>query len=232
MLRCLFLVDGYNLYHSLDDADQHTLKWLDLHKLAEKITAPLPEHSVKVYWFSAYAEWNKEPLARHRAYAAALRSVGVHIVLGNFKKKRRHCKNCSNEWHTHEEKETDVNIAVHLVRAAYERSYERMYIVTGDTDITPAIRMAKEIYPEGLITITAPPGRDRYISSLLNVADNQQRLSFDMFRQAQLPDIINNSAGDVVAQRPDKYSLALASSNASANIPSIGATLGTAATHP
>lgn len=61
MLRCHFLIDGYNLYHSMDDAGKHPLKWLNLHRLAEIITAPLPEHSVKVYWFSAYAEWREAP---------------------------------------------------------------------------------------------------------------------------------------------------------------------------
>ena len=206
MLRCHFLIDGYNLYHSMDDAGKHPLKWLNLHRLAEIITAPLPEHSVKVYWFSAYAEWREAPYKRHRSYVSALKTMNVHIVLGNFKRKPRSCKNCKSEWLGHEEKETDVNIAIHLIKAAFERSYDRMYIITGDTDIAPAIRMAKEIYPEGMITIAAPPGRDRNISALLRSVDNQQKLSFEMLKQAQLPDTITLNDGKIIT-RPDKYKI-------------------------
>lgn len=189
----------------MDDLKEHSIKWLDLNKLSKIITSPLKGPSIEILYFTAYATWKPEQYKRHRAYVAALKSVGVKVVMGNFKCKKRKCKNCSVEWESHEEKETDVNIAINIIKSAYERAYDRLFIVTGDTDVAPAIRMAKQIYAEGLITIAAPPGRDKYINALVNSADNKQKLSFEMFKQAQFPDVINDDRGNVICNKPAKY---------------------------
>jgi hypothetical protein len=65
-----------------------------------------------VYYFSAYAVWQPRKVGRHIAYVKALRAVGVTVVLGQFKQKDRRCPACNHTWVGHEEKETDVNIAI------------------------------------------------------------------------------------------------------------------------
>lgn len=51
--------------------------------------------------------------AASRIYVAALRYVGVVPVMGQFKNKDRWCNSCGAKWMGHEEKETDVNIALY-----------------------------------------------------------------------------------------------------------------------
>lgn len=81
-VRVVALFDGFNFYHAVDDLGLHHLKWLDLMALA-RVFAPGPVHEVvMVAYFSAYATWLPASYARHRAYVAALRAVGVTPVMG------------------------------------------------------------------------------------------------------------------------------------------------------
>lgn len=40
--------------------------------------------------------------------------------MGKFKEKDRSCNICSSMWNAHEEKETDVNIALYILDEAYQ----------------------------------------------------------------------------------------------------------------
>lgn len=39
----------------MDDAKEHSIKWLNLNKLAKTITAPLKGASIEILYFTAYA---------------------------------------------------------------------------------------------------------------------------------------------------------------------------------
>jgi hypothetical protein len=83
-------VDGFNLYHALDALDEPRFKWLNLKALAETFLRP-GEALQCVAYFSALMVWDREKMMRHRAYIAALKSVGVEPVLSKFQKTRKHC---------------------------------------------------------------------------------------------------------------------------------------------
>ena len=57
-----------------------------------------------------------------------------------------------------EEKQTDVNIALKLLRLAVENAYDKAIIISGDTDLIPAVRTVKEMYPEKQIGVVIPIG--------------------------------------------------------------------------
>lgn len=124
-MRAALYVDGFNLYHAIDDLKDDRLKWLSLHDLGQTIILRRTETLVQVVYFSAYAHFRtaKDPsiVARHRQYVAALQATGVEVVLGNFKRKPRQCLRCNAKWDSHEEKETDVNIAVPVARLRIAR---------------------------------------------------------------------------------------------------------------
>lgn len=83
---------------------------------------------------TAYADYltSRDPsiVGRHKLYVSALESTGVETVLGNFKRKPRNCRSCNAMWDSHEEKETDVNIAVRLVADAYKDKYDVAYVLS------------------------------------------------------------------------------------------------------
>jgi Transposase, Mutator family len=86
-------VDGFNVYHAIDDMSRATrgalnhLKWLDLRKLMTVFTDPAVHEIVVVKYFSAYATWKPQQHARHQIYIKALDHSGVQVILGQFKEK-------------------------------------------------------------------------------------------------------------------------------------------------
>jgi len=116
--RVSFLVDGFNLYHSVRDAitDHHLSrgKWLNLSRLCQNfLSACGPAAQMQsVHYFSALATHiDQQAPLRHQALISAMESTGVQVVLGQFKKKLIRCKaGCGKSGWGYEEKETDINI--------------------------------------------------------------------------------------------------------------------------
>lgn len=151
-------VDGFNLYHALDDLHDDSLKWLCLRRLSESIIRG-DEQLRSVKYFSAFATWMPESMLRHRAYVEALKCEGVKFIEGNFKKKFLKCKVCGAQYHTHEEKETDVNIAIHLIKDTFLDDFDRAIVISADTDMASAVAMARQLSGTKRIDVVCPPGR-------------------------------------------------------------------------
>lgn len=158
MRRVIVYIDGFNLYHAIDDLKQPHLKWLDVRSLAEGLLRK-DEVLKSVKYFSAFATWLPPSYARHRDYVDAIMSRGVITHLAQFKKKPRKCFSCGAKWIGHEEKETDVQIAVHMVADALKGEADRLIAITADTDIAPAIRMIASSAPKCEVFVAAPPKR-------------------------------------------------------------------------
>ena len=58
----------------------------------------------------------------------------VNIVYGEFKRKDKYCNLCKRTYHTYEEKQTDVNIAIQLFKLSIEDKYDKAIIISGDSD--------------------------------------------------------------------------------------------------
>jgi uncharacterized LabA/DUF88 family protein len=156
-VRVQAFVDGFNLYHAISNLHLNHLKWVNLRSLVAGFTDPQVHDLREVYYFSAFATWMPAQLARHRQYVEALKASGVTPVLGQFKAKDRSCKHCGHKWIGHEEKETDVNIALWLLREAYRDRFDEAFIISRDSDLTPAVRMVVEEFPAKSIKIITPP---------------------------------------------------------------------------
>lgn len=205
MTRVVCLVDGFNLYHSLHELRQPWLKWLDLWALSERLVRPRSEQLVAVYYFSAFAQWLPEAHRRHQAYVKGLEAHRVTAVMGHFKTKRRRCKGCRTQWKAHEEKETDVNIAVAMLRLAYQDAFDRCLLVTRDSDLAPAVRAVRQDFPHKTVTVVAPPNRG-HSSELLSAANGEKaKISVRQLETCQLPDAVIDAGGNTVAQRPSTY---------------------------
>ena len=179
--RVACFVDGFNLYHAIDDLRKNQkqlnhLKWLDLNKLAHAFIKPTLETITDVHYFSAYAFWLPDASARHRQYVTALESVGVNVKLGQFKNKSRSCKTCKSNWIGHEEKESDVNFAVELLNRTWKKEFDRAIIVTADTDIVPVLQMIKKDHPCLELTAAIPEMRYGNALALREACHNSMRI--------------------------------------------------------
>lgn len=167
--KAAFFIDGFNLYHSLDNRTSlRKYKWLNLWKFSESLMLP-NETLSDVHYFTAYTDWNPARKLRHQVYVKINKSVGCKVTLGKFLTKDRTsmvmCNTpcagglqqfCKKKYIAHEEKMTDVNIAVGIVKAAATNAYDSIYLISGDNDLLPALETAKEISPTLNIRVVLP----------------------------------------------------------------------------
>jgi len=201
MTRIISYVDGFNLYHAVDDLKRPGLKWLDLWALTISL-ARVGELVVEVNYFSAYATWRPDAFKRHREYVKALEHSGVKCILGHFKSKSRACKRCGASWVQHEEKETDVHIAARIVVDACEDRFDRAILITADSDLVPALGIVKNRYPNKELFVAAPPKR------LTAARGLNPRLEITPGRLAKcpLPDMATDpTTGRVLFTKPASY---------------------------
>lgn len=196
--RTIVYIDGFNLYHAVDDLGENHLKWLDLWSLSEKLLRG-DQQLEAVKYFTAYATWRPRSYRRHQRYVAALETRGVTPVIGRFKRKTVRCHaKCRQTYVTHEEKETDVNIGVHLVADALRDRLDRALVISADTDLNSAVALARSEAPGKRIDLVAPPNRmGRNSAALFEVTTGRVRSSL-------LPAQITLSEGKLLV-RPVEY---------------------------
>ena len=94
--RITFLIDGFNVYHSIKTAIKHSgiagLKWLNCQQMCQSFVSDVIHLQggtlESVYYFTALARHaGADVVLRHKLYIEAMESTGVTTVQGNFKKK-------------------------------------------------------------------------------------------------------------------------------------------------
>lgn len=198
MERLAFFFDGFNLYHALDDTPGfHRYKWLDLSKMARCF---FPRHLItRILYFTAYDTRDLQGLARHQTYVKALQAKGIEIVLGKFKRKDKFCKVCRSTFLSVEEKQTDVNIAIKLFQLALQDQYDRAVIVSGDSDLVPAIEAVRQSFIDKKVHLIAPVGkRGRWAIDLKTAADGHMQMKEKHLATSQLPDPFDLGGGSLL----------------------------------
>lgn len=202
--RITCFVDGFNLYHALHAIGKPYLKWLDLRTLFSHLTRSKSQIITQILFFSAYPTWKPSSYQRHRQYVAALSATGVTPVMGQFKNKPKQCLKCGIQWVNHEEKETDVNMALALLDIAYKDQYDHAFLLTRDSDLAPAVHKVKQNFPEKKITIFAPYNY-RHSSELLQAADANKSINLKHLSTSLFPAEIFDVGGNLVVKRPLEY---------------------------
>ena len=206
-MRVTAFIDGFNLYHSVADIKRDYLKWLNLRLLCEQFVPSSDFDLTQIFYFSAFATWKPNAYKRHREYLKALHASGVKTVMGRFKKKDLKCFNCGVKWKSHEEKETDVNIALHMLLEGFKNSYDLLLLISGDSDLSPAVRMVRDNFPEKKVNILFPYARN-LSGDLISAAggrQNTKKMKLIHIERSLFGKDVRDSNGTIVAVRPEKY---------------------------
>jgi len=178
--RTIVYIDGFNLYYRALKGTAH--KWLDLAALSAASLPPSCQIERVNYYTARVSSRATDPAApaRQQAYLSALESSPlVRVHQGNFRvdKKWGHlvqppqfkppfpvpagaALEKARIWKT-EEKGSDVNLGVHLVRDAFIGAFDQAAILTNDTDLTEAVRIVTQEagLPVTLLTPENNPAR-------------------------------------------------------------------------
>lgn len=203
--RVACFIDGLNFYHAISALNRPELQWADLKTLSKVFLKSHSEELSQVFYFFAYAEHVSESSQKcQKAYVHALELTGVTTVSGHFKEKNRRCPSCSHRWVGHEEKETDVNIALFLLDLAYQNAFDRALLISNDSDLAPAIRMVRKHFPQKRITTVSPP---HYFHSheLIQASSDKTKVRLEHLDRCLLPSVVTDSSRLISIFRPLEY---------------------------
>ena len=199
--RTIFFIDGFNVYHAIKNSRFNKYKWLDYWELSKKFIGKKDELKGVLY-FTAYSVWDNEKIKRHKRLVLANRDQGVDVIFGRFRRVTKNCRQCRKKYQTFEEKRTDVNIAIHLLTNAYKDNYDKAVLISGDSDIIPAVQAVKQAFPEKEISLVIPVGGKAH--ELAQVIGSSVRMKEVHLRTSQLPNTVTLKNG-VVLQRPGEW---------------------------
>lgn len=157
--RTIVYVDGFNLYYGAVKGTPH--KWLNLERYFTLLRPA--DDIVAIKYFTAEIMGPTKP--NQDVFLAALATLPrVEIILGKFKRKRVRCEfaacvttsPAARFFEKPEEKRTDVNIAVTMLDDAYQDQCDQFVIVSGDSDLVPAVRMIRARFPAKIILVYIP----------------------------------------------------------------------------
>lgn len=188
MERIAFLIDGFNLYHSISaNPALHKYKWINLYSLAE-ILIPRSDKLTGVYYFTAIAHWDQQKAAKHRLFIRVQEFYGVQSIYGKFKFRDKKCNICHKYYKTPEEKQTDVNIAIKLLTLAIQDDYDTAIILSGDSDLIPSVNAVKSTFPGKRIGVAIPINRTA--NELQNTVHFHMRIKEKHLKSCLLPEQI------------------------------------------
>jgi uncharacterized LabA/DUF88 family protein len=198
-------IDGFNVYHAIDALQRPKLKWLNHRRLAESFVRS-GERLDEVHFFTAVLRWDQAKQQRHVNYLAALRAVGVQIHESRFAKVDRRCRAFGKVCAFHEEKQTDVGIAVKMVTDAMAGKVDRLVLLTADSDQIPTAKFIKSL-PKVSLTLIYPPNRGSHARELGNHIPDRYELTAGRLGTCIFPRTVKDASGKAVAFRPAAYDL-------------------------
>lgn len=212
-MRIRFYVDGLNFYYNV--AKVINVKWLDLerclHQAVEQhLLAEIQVEQIKFFTSPVFGDSSDRQAIYHNALQA--HSPNIQIQLGAFRKCNKEgeltsgCKHCGRgkgdtaKVCTLEEKQTDVNLAVSMVKDAYtaREDFDVACLVSNDSDLLAPLTVKKELGQRTLLltpfvreySLHKNPARTLKRELLNPDADCIKHLVEDEVRQCELPSVV------------------------------------------
>jgi hypothetical protein len=201
--RVIAYIDGYNLYFGMREAGLNHLLWLDIAAMATRLLKP-NQTLVGVKYFTARISSPPDSVRRQGTYIEAILTLpGVSVIEGRYEGGPDRCRSCGAPYVAHDEKMTDVNIAVELTKDAFGERFDVAILVTGDSDQVPSIRLVRELFPSKRVICAFPPHRKS--KHLRAEAHGVVHVSEAVLRASQLAGIVVKPDGTPLG-RPARWS--------------------------
>lgn len=114
--------------------------------------------------------------------------------------KDRICRICHRSYRIPEEKQTDVNIAIKLFETAVADTWDTALIISGDSDLIPAIEAVKKTFSVKQIGVAIPIGRRA--EELKLVTDFRKKVKQKHLQTCQFDDTITIDSNNILHRPP------------------------------
>ena len=205
MKKVWMYVDGPNFYYSIKEPTQNNpLGWCDFRKLAEQHFLEQDTVLERINYFTAPVRdlgRNNGEEKRQNDWLKAVRTIpGVRIFSGFYS---------GRDPNHRREKQTDVNIAVRLILDAFQsQGYDSAILVSGDTDLIPAVKaVQKEVPGKKSIMVCVPMDEPSHYWTDLAMTEGTvvKKITTDMLLHSRLPEFIPSKPDNVYC--PERWKL-------------------------
>jgi uncharacterized LabA/DUF88 family protein len=193
-------VDGFNLYYGC--LKRTPYKWLDVGRLCATMLANDRIIGIKYYTARISARpGNPGAPTDQQIYLRALRTVpNLSITYGHFLTHSvlmalTGVTPTKRVWvDKTEEKGSDVNLASHLVRDAFEKAFQVAVLVTNDSDLAEPVRIVRHELnlPVGILN-----PHQQHSAELKRVATFLKRIRQSDLIASQFPALLNDAKGQI-----------------------------------
>lgn len=201
MTRVAAYIDGYNLYYGLRDEQLKRFYWLNLQKLSQQFLKP-GQTLVETKYFTTIVKFPDDKRRRQQVFLEALQTLpNFTIYYGHFLSDALTCRNCGYSYTTHHEKMTDVNIAVELLKDAFQDRFDRAFLISADSDLVSPIRTVQQLFPEKKVISIFPPGR--FSSALKTISAGTLRVGRSELTKSVFPEEVAKDG--IILKRPESW---------------------------
>ncbi len=205
MQRVISYIDGFNLYFGLKSKGYRRYYWLNIQQLSRSLLKQYQTLSYTKYFTSRVSSNKQDPdkSKRQAAYIEAVETLhDCSIYFGHYLSKKVVCHNCGSSWRTHEEKMTDVNIAIELMTDAFNNRFDTALLLSGDSDLTGPVKSVRDLFPNKRIIVAFPP--NRHSKQLQMAANAFFTIGRKKIADSQFSDIVKKADGFRLA-RPTSW---------------------------
>jgi uncharacterized LabA/DUF88 family protein len=209
--RSIIYIDGFNFYYGML-IDRPDLKWINYQRLAELLRPD--DDIVHVRLFTAMVDKKKAVSEKRdrqqRLWAALKTQPKITLTEGKFAQRDRTClvPTCHNperKFTALEEKQTDVNIALQIVRDVQTLAPDIVVIMSGDIDLLPALDVImsidRKVRPVIYIPVHEEILKYRRKDEFMRYSEAVKPIPEKYLRQAQFPAQVPLANGNSV-ERP------------------------------
>jgi len=202
--RTIIYIDGFNLYYGAIKGTPN--KWLNLERYF-RILRP-NDDIIAIKYLTAMV--NGPHRSNQEVYLRALATLpSFQIHLGKFKRKTVKCNEplCTHPgprlFDTVEEKRTDVNIAISMLDDAYQDSCDQLVLVSGDSDLVPALATIRARFPAKRLFVYVPhipsvATTRGFAVELRSAAHVNRDLPNNLFKLSQFPSVVVDGMGAAI----------------------------------
>lgn len=202
MERVCAYIDGFNLYFGLKAKGWKRYYWLNIQLLAQNLLKP-GQKLIFTKYFTARISNNPGKQKRQSTFLEAIETLPeTRIYYGHYLPKAQTCFQCGATWNAHEEKMTDVNIAVELLVDAYDDKFDTAMIISADSDLVAPVEAIRSRFKTKRVVVACPP--ERQSKRLESAAHAAFRIGRKKFHESQFPDEVSKPNGFVL-QRPPSW---------------------------
>jgi len=176
MARCVVLIDGG--YLDKVQAEDFGKTRVDIGKLGEELSGPMER--LRTYYYHCMPFQGTPPTAEERTRYAAMDSFISNLrKLPRFQFRQGKLQRIAGQY---KQKRVDIMMAVDLVRMSSQHQIEKAIIITGDSDLVPAIEAARDA---GVVVVVFYSPNSRH-DELLQACDERYEITKNLIEKTKL----------------------------------------------